>query len=182
MSVPSTIRILNGSSLPATHIVSVRSALEQQFNVSVELKEYWFDLDTAIDKPRGQYLSAALLRQMGAEEQPQERLKLIGLMDADLFAPVLTFVYGEAQLGGSCAILSTFRLHNAFYGIPPDEKIFLERVAKEAVHETGHLFGLIHCRTFDCVMRSSTYVEEIDLKSANICPACRKYLEIRPKS
>ena len=47
-----------------------------------------------------------------------------------------------------------------------------ERLGKEIVHELGHTLGLFHCRQYDCVMRASTYVEEIDLKRSYPCPSC----------
>jgi archaemetzincin len=48
------------------------------------------------------------------------------------------------------------------------------------VHELGHAFGLVHCRDQRCVMRASTYVEEVDLKDAGFCDACRTLMEPRP--
>ena len=52
----------------------------------------------------------------------------------------------------------------------PDPRDGLE---KEAIHELGHTHGLLHCADPTCVMRASTYVEEIDLKSAGFCLRCR---------
>jgi archaemetzincin len=98
--------------------------------------------------------------------------KRIGVVDVDLFIPVLTFVFGEAQLGGPAAVVSTHRLTNTFYGLPRDDDLMLRRLEKEIIHELGHTFGLYHCHQFECVMRSSTYVEEIDMKRAHPCPAC----------
>jgi archaemetzincin len=69
-------------------------------------------------------------------------------------------------------VVSTHRLANEYYGLPKDARLFRERTAKQAVHELGHLFGLVHNHQFECVMRSSTYVEELDLKRAAFCEAC----------
>lgn len=113
-------------------------------------------------------LLAALLRHL-----PDPEGKIIGLTSVDLFIPVLTFVFGQSQLSGSAAIASTYRLHTEFYGLPPDEQLLRERTVKEVLHELGHGFGLVHCRDPQCVMRASTYVEEVDLKHAAFCPACR---------
>ena len=63
----------------------------------------------------------------------------------DLYVPVLTFVFGEAQLEGNCAVVSTARLHEEFYGMPASDDLLGERLLKEAVHELGHTFGLRHC-------------------------------------
>ncbi|HDL78962.1 MAG TPA: archemetzincin, partial [Bacteroidetes bacterium] len=66
-----------------------------------------------------------------------------------------------------------FRLRNEFYGLPANNDLLAERFAKEAVHELGHTFGLIHCENPTCVMHASTYAEEIDLKNYQFCPNCR---------
>jgi len=94
----------------------------------------------------------------------------------DLFIPVLTFVFGQAQLGGKAAVVSTLRLKQEYYELPPNETVFLERLGKEAVHELGHTFGLVHCLNQGCVLNASTYVEEIDLKEADFCPECAQLL------
>jgi archaemetzincin len=36
---------------------------------------------------------------------------------------------------------------------------------------------LLHCHTPTCVMRSSTYVEDIDQKEVGLCSKCRTMLE-----
>jgi archaemetzincin len=101
------------------------------------------------------------------------------VVEVDLFIPVLTFVFGEAQLNGPAAIVSTHRLSNQFYGLGRNPKLMLERLQKELVHELGHTFGLYHCHQFECVMRSSTYVEEIDMKLSRPCDACAEALLAR---
>ncbi|TPW11234.1 MAG: peptidase, zinc-dependent [bacterium] len=97
-------------------------------------------------------------------------------MPCPLFIPVLSFVFGEAQLDGPAAVVSTWRLDPVAYGLPGDAARLQERLAKEITHELGHTLGLYHCRQFECVMRSSTDVEEIDLKRGVFCPECRKLL------
>jgi archaemetzincin len=101
-------------------------------------------------------------------------VKILGVTELDLFIPIFTFLFGEAQLNGIGALVSTHRLHNQFYGIPENKKLLRSRLLKEAIHELGHTFGLIHCFTLKCVMKSSTYVEEIDQKSINFCRVCEQ--------
>jgi uncharacterized peroxidase-related enzyme len=91
----------------------------------------------------------------------------------DLFVPVLTFVFGEAQLDGNCAVVSTARLDEEFYGLPARSDLLRERLVKEASHELGHTFGLRHCADWRCVMASSHAVERLDVKGADFCAACR---------
>ncbi|HYU31798.1 MAG TPA: archemetzincin, partial [Thermoanaerobaculia bacterium] len=85
------------------------------------------------------------------------------------------------QLPGRAAVVSLHRLAPELYGLPADEERLVERAEKEAIHELGHTFGLIHCRQPKCVMRSSTYVEEIDLKEGQFCEGCRKALTPVPQ-
>jgi archaemetzincin len=87
---------------------------------------------------------------------------------------LLTFIFGEAQLDGNCAVVSTARLKEEFYGLPRREELFLERLIKEAAHELGHTFGLRHCMDWRCVMASSHAVERLDVKGAEFCKSCRK--------
>ena len=70
------------------------------------------------------------------------------------------------------AIASTHRLSDQHYGLTRNDECMMERLEKELVHELGHAFGLYHCRQFECVMRASTYVEEIDLKRVYPCSTC----------
>lgn len=128
-------------------------------------------LDFAHNPNRGQYDSTLLLRELASKRMPHQS-RLLAVTEVDLFIPILTFVFGEAELGGRNAIVSTFRLRNELYGLPSDDTRLRERVAKEAIHEIGHTFGLVHCPQPDCVMNSSTYVEEIDLKSERYCLDC----------
>ena len=95
----------------------------------------------------------------------------------DLYVPVLTFVFGEAQLEGRAAVVSSYRLRDELYGLPKNPERLKERLEKEAIHELAHTFGLIHCREPECVMHSYTYAEEIDFKSKNFCKACSTQLE-----
>ncbi len=130
-----------------------------------------FDPERAFDPSRNQYWSSALLSLM-LEEYQGHAGKILAVTSSDLFVPVLTFVFGEAQLDGRAAIISSHRLKEEFYGLPEDRKLFRERLIKEGVHEIGHTFGLVHCPDSHCVMYSSTAVEEIDLKSEEFCQRC----------
>ena len=103
--------------------------------------------------------------------------RVLGVTEADMFIPVLTFVFGEAQLGGRAAVVSTYRLRNEVYGLQPDPRLLEERLLKEAMHELGHTFGLLHCHHTECVMQASTYAESVDLKPAAYCGSCRKQHE-----
>jgi archaemetzincin len=84
----------------------------------------------------------------------------------------LTFVFGEAQVGGACSVVSYARLRQEFYGLPPDMNLLARRLLIESVHELGHTLELHHCEDYRCVMSSSHAVEWIDLKEHKFCIEC----------
>lgn len=175
--MPLGVCILEGSRHAAEERDGLVSLVRESFGLPARRLDKRLDLDRAYEPARGQHNATALLQQVLALGQGSDE-KLIAVVDADLFIPVLTFVFGQAQLGGTAAIVSTHRLANEFYGMPRDRERLRDRIRKEVIHELGHLFGLYHCRQFECVMRSSTYVEEIDLKRATFCEACRARLRM----
>ena len=149
------------------------AALELDFRTTVRYRNPWFDPEAAFDAGRGQYRAALFLKALLLDSQGDPAERVIGVTSVDLFTPVLTYVFGEAQLGGRAAVVSCHRLRQEAYGLPPDPRLFYDRLHKEAVHELGHTFGLMHCRSIGCVMGASTYAEEIELKAASFCERCR---------
>jgi archaemetzincin len=151
-------------------------AVKREFNSPVQLREGHIDLSDFYDPARRQYNGNLLLKQVDALSFPDSR-KTLGLFNVDLFIPILTFIFGQAFLGGRTGIASLHRLSNDRYGMDNDEKLLLDRFKKEVNHELGHTFGLIHCLDPACVMRSSTYVEDIDQKDQHFCIPCRNLLD-----
>lgn len=133
----------------------------------------------AFDHRRGQHSSSEILRWIVARGRPEGRV--LAITDADLFIPILTFVYGEAQLGGPAAVVSTARLWTNT-GAGMDATLLRERIAKECVHELGHTYGLLHCATPGCVMARSVSVADVDAKLPVPCSDClQRYRELRQK-
>jgi archaemetzincin len=89
-----------------------------------------------------------------------------------LYIPILTFVFGEAQMGGKCSVVSYARLRQEFYGLPADVNLLARRLLIESIHELGHTLELHHCDDYRCVMSSSHAVEWIDLKEQTFCMDC----------
>jgi archaemetzincin len=148
------------------------ASLARTFHTPCRIRPETMDIGFAFDERRGQHYATAILQYLDQVSAPGVRL--LAVTSSDLFVPVLTFVFGEAQLEGNCAIVSTARLHDEFYGLPPREDLLRERLLKESAHELGHTFGLRHCVDWSCVMASSHAVERLDIKSAEFCRACRK--------
>jgi archaemetzincin len=127
--------------------------------------------DFAYHAERQQYHSSEILARMQQQDH-SDCWRVLGVTEADLYIPILTFVFGEAQLGGKYAVVSAHRLRQEFYGLPPDRDLLMERLLKEAVHELGHTVELTHCDDYRCVMAPSHAVEWIDLKESTFCPDC----------
>ncbi len=145
--------------------------VEHEFGLPVKTREGHLDLSDYFNSARKQYNGFNLLKEVDAKFS-SDSSKTIGLFDVDLFIPILTYIFGQAYLNGRAGIASIFRLRNERYGLKRDDKVLVERFRKEVIHELGHAFGLIHCHIQSCVMRSSTYVEDIDQKSHNLCHSC----------
>ncbi len=165
------------ASHPVTDLGHISHTIQRIFSLPVDVVKGSLNPERAFDSSRRQYNSTALIAHILSSNGGDGR-KILGLVDVDLFIPILTFVFGEAQFTGCVAVVSSFRLANQFYGLEHDPILLRDRVEKEIVHELGHTFGLHHCRHFDCVMRSSTYVEEIDLKKVEMCGTCSEKLQL----
>jgi archaemetzincin len=132
----------------------------------------------AYEPARGQYRSVEILKTL-SRHAPADAARILGITEADLSIPMLTFLFGQAQLDGPVAVISLCRLRQEFYGLPPDEALLRERIVKEMLHELGHTFGLTHCGDTNCAMSLSTHVEFVDAKSARYCARCGNHLARR---
>jgi archaemetzincin len=121
----------------------------------------------------GRYNSTALLLYL-TKRIPENAAKVLAVTRLDLYSPIFSHLYGEAQLRGTCALMSLYRLRQEFYDKPADPALFLSRCRKEAIHELGHTFGLMHCQDSNCIMHPSSTIEDTDTKSESFCPVCEK--------
>jgi len=155
----------------------LREKLSQIFGCPVEIKSGIDSLEHAYDSRRRQYFSLLLLNNIKAKGIAKDE-RVLGIADVDLYVPELNFVFGEADVNHRAAIISLCRLRQEYYGLPPDEALFLERALKEAVHELGHTFGLEHCSNARCVMHFSNSLPDTDWKEAAFCSRCHPKLKI----
>jgi archaemetzincin len=150
----------------------VAEAVHHELTYPVFIKEGHLDISEFYDPTRRQYNGNKLLTEVDTLYSSDKDIT-IGLFNVDLFIPILTYIFGQAYLNGRTGIASSYRLSNERYGMKQNEKYIVERFKKEVIHELGHALGLIHCHVPDCVMRSSTYVEDIDQKGSELCLKCR---------
>jgi len=125
----------------------------------------------AYNEKRGQYNSKVVLKYL-LQCHPFDAFRVVGVTCADLYVPILKYVFGLAQMHGRCSIISTLRLYPQFYGQPQNRDVFCNRLEKTALHELGHCVGLTHCRDCRCVMYSSSRIEDTDFKRPDFCPTC----------
>lgn len=161
---------------PGVEVLDALAAgLARELRISCRVRAtQTIDASFAYDPVRNQHHSTAILRHMAASAPKGSRI--LGVAAVDLYVPIFTFVFGEAQLGGPAALISDFRLRQEFYGEPADPALTRERLLKEALHELGHTFGLRHCQDWSCPMAASTAIERLDWKSTRYCDACFRTL------
>lgn len=154
----------------------VKLAVSQRFGATCSTIDINFSLEAGRDPYRNQVNSTWILGRLQGMV-PEGIDKLLGMTSYDLFVPVLTYVFGEAVLDGSAAIVSAYRFRDEFYGRHPNQKLLESRLVCESIHEMGHAFGLTHCDQISCVMRPNVMIEQVDAKSSNFCLNCAAKLE-----
>jgi len=152
-------------------LMQLGPAMADLFRLPCEVIPEILDPEFAFHGERQQYHSSELLHIMQNYVGP-DTWRVLGVTMVDLYIPILTFVFGEAQLGGPAAVVSYHRLTQEFYGLPHDLDLLANRLLIEAVHELGHTLHLTHCQEFRCAMAASHSVEWIDIKDSGFCEDC----------
>jgi archaemetzincin len=168
------IELIRTADLPPSVAERAAAGIGRVFREPCHARAEAVALAVPPDPARNQYSATAILQSVLALEGFPGHV--LAITARDLFVPVLTFVFGEAQMPGRCAVVSIHRLQEEFYGLPSNDALLYERLLKEAVHELGHTYGLLHCDDWECVMSSSHGVERIDIKKSAFCGVCRRRL------
>lgn len=150
------------------------TAISSRLRIETHLVLHPMDLTDCFDPVRSQYNANEIIKRLQPHGQNGD--KVVGVTDLDLFIPVLSYIFGQAYLGGTAALVSGHRLENARYGLASDPELYTDRLLKCILHELGHTFGLKHCLQPTCLMLSSTYVEEMDQKADRYCSSCQATL------
>ncbi len=152
------------------------STLEVIFKRTVYVEPDPIEIDEFYDPVRDQYHSTGILKNFILNSrEPVDRVCFLARVD--LYIPILTFVFGEAHLGGHHCIVSEHRLREDFYLRPFNESLETIRLLKEMVHELGHSYGLTHCINDLCVMHNSYNIADTDRKSHFPCSICFEALD-----
>jgi len=145
--------------------VSVIAAnIQTILGINTQIQPMLPEPDYAFLVRRGQYDAGKIIHALTAiSDRSQFRLAVVSV---DIFTPILTFVFGESQLGGKAAVISLFRAKSK------NRQQSYNRAAKIAIHEVGHLLGMVHCRTPDCLMGFSNNLERLDGLPLRFCQTC----------
>jgi archaemetzincin len=112
---------------------------------------------------------------------PADAFCLLAITMEDLYPDESwNFVFGQASLRERVGVYSFARYDPAFYGEKRGkdyEKILLRRSCKVLVHETAHMFGILHCIYFSCVLNGSNHLQESDSRPLYLCPVCLRKLQ-----
>jgi archaemetzincin len=153
----------------------VAANLQEILHLPVDILPARQSPEFAYSDMRKQYHAALILKKLAESQRPHPRI--LALVSVDLFIPVLTHVFGEAQMGGRAAVVSVHRLRQKEEGsrIPLDT--FYERAVKVALHEVAHTFDLVHCSQPECIMRFSSGCNDLDELPLFFCEYCEAFLD-----
>lgn len=159
--------------IPAWMTDTIARDVGEFFGFSSRVERLLDDISFAFSEERSQYHSTIILDAL-EKHAPEHSVKVIAVTKEDLFIPILTHVYGEAQLGGKACIISIARL---IQGLEFDIVTKgCKRIVKEAIHELGHTFDLRHCEDEMCIMHYCRRIEDVDQKSSQFCRYCNIFL------
>lgn len=142
-----------------TEVACIKRAIEDRYGlygVQVRDRGYFY---VPLKSPG---LNAYLLLRYMAGVLPGPKMYLL-VVDQGLFYPGIGAIFGCSA--GNCAVISHSGMDQS-------------ALAKEAIHEVGHVLGLNHCQE-NCVMNLSKSREEVGKKASSLCPGCSTRLLTR---
>lgn len=163
-------------------IVPIGEVAESDLAFARDFVEASFGRETVICEPlplqdeyyyptRGQYGANGLLRYVEANA-PRGAYRAVAITAQDIFTGDLNFLFGIGRCPGKCAVVSTYRF--GLFCTGPEQRMV--RFAKLFVHETGHTFGLLHCRQPLCIMKFAEGYQAMDGTRVAMCTRCERSL------
>ncbi|MGC2432299.1 MAG: hypothetical protein WA433_00845 [Desulfobaccales bacterium] len=166
-----SIGLIKMGRVPQTVLRVIAANMQTLLEAPVEMLPAMAIPEEAFQRHRDQYDAGQVLNYLARFAFPQHSC-ILAVTDVDLCTPILTFVFGQAELGLSLAIVSDFRLKHLEGGIMAHEGVYYERLAKIALHEVAHTFSLYHCETPKCLMRYSPGLRHLDELDIFFCERC----------
>jgi len=127
-----------------------------------------------------QYLTTAIMDDVLQPRLPKDAICCLGVTMEDLYPQAeWNFVFGQAKLRARVGVYSFARYRPEFDGRKPGpgaDELLLKRSVKVVVHEAGHMFGLHHCRRYECVLNGTNHLAESDARPVFLCPDCLRKL------
>lgn len=157
--------------IPHTALRVIAANLQTLLAIPVEMVTEMAIPEEAFQPQRSQYDAGLVLKYLARISFPHHS-RVLAITDVDLCTPIYTFVFGEAELGQTRAIVSDFRLKHMADGIKVAEGTYYERLAKVALHEIAHTFSLYHCEAPKCLMQFSYGLSHLDELDIFFCERC----------
>ncbi len=157
--------------IPHTVLRVIAANIQAMLEAPVEMLPAMEIPETAYQTQRCQYDAGLVLKYLTHFSFPHHS-RILAVTDVDLCTPIHTFVYGQAELGRTLAIISDFRLKYMEDGTAAAEGVYYERLAKVALHELAHTLSLYHCETPKCLMQVSRGLSHLDGLDVFFCERC----------
>lgn len=166
------IKIIPLHEVPDKLLKKVREELKMTFRMIGDISDVERLPKSALNHFRNQYRSEQLLDFL----EKHYKGRILGITREDIYTKHLSFIFGQAKMGGRVALISICRLDPTFFHQPKDEGLLGRRVVKETIHEVGHMLGLTHCNKRSCVMTFSNTIGQVDRKTKYLCDMCKLQL------
>ena len=120
-------------------------------------------LNPTTQKPQ---IHSTFVLDMLKTRRPDDAVAVLALTTEDLWPGEGNFVFGQASLSERVGVWSVHRFGNPETEFP----LCLTRTLDTAAHETGHMFGILHCIAYECGMNGSNHLVEADSQPMAFCP------------
>lgn len=129
----------------------------------------WQPNQASYNAHRQQYRADLLLDGLRRHAEPNNRSRVLGVLNRDMYVYVLDYIKGFADLPGRAALISLARLQ-------AEPARLVQRAMKLAMHELGHTRGLEHCTDAGCVMHAAECMQDMDDAGDCLCSQCQQKL------